>query len=242
MSESNREDTRNDASSPGVNRRSIIAGAAWSVPVVAAAIAVPVAAATEALGCADTLPVSRGFNDISSVVQQSYGKYQTRMHFGNNPSPGNINTLLAPVGIQTQGASRPYVITKVSWEMSHGAGVASGVMPTTISNPSAWKVVDHGWSTTGAFPGINRRYYSIENVNPSGVVMSVPWDTIPAPTSPNSPFPPVWVLFAGASNSQFWGMDAGATTIHYYFTDIPAGCEGSAARPLTYVLPGPTSW
>lgn len=56
----------------GVHRRTIVKGAAWTVPVVAVAMATPAAAASEAFVC-PTVPASTGWTGASGITGSTAG-------------------------------------------------------------------------------------------------------------------------------------------------------------------------
>ncbi len=83
-----------DPAKPGLNRRTVLAGAAWSVPVIATAIGVPLAAASTQT---PTLAFVNG--PYSSTACQPVGDIVLRRTTdGTTPHAGQVITLTPPTG------------------------------------------------------------------------------------------------------------------------------------------------
>jgi hypothetical protein len=105
----------------GVNRRTIITGAAWSIPVIALAVAPPLAAASAA---APTLEFTNGPYEVAGCAP--LGEVILNLTTdGNTPDPGKIVTVVLPAGLTwsdgTSGA-KVFTATDASGNISIPAG------------------------------------------------------------------------------------------------------------------------
>jgi len=135
MSESNREDTRNDASSPGVNRRSIIAGAAWSIPVVASVMVVPAATASVVPVTCPTISHSSGLSGETSFQN---------LQGGTNWQSGSTGTFTMTLGNPVGSPATPAFGAFSSAPVS--ITVTALTYTVTVPVRLNWTTTDPNWT------------------------------------------------------------------------------------------------
>lgn len=146
-----------------IQRRTIVKGAAWTIPVVAAAVAIPVAAASTS----DTLT----FNGSACINEKMRLTFQLKDNHGR-PSPGKAISFSFPDGIKVGGQSTYTGTTDATGSISFDIDPApSGTYTVTTSNasPGSFSVS----VTRGTLVG-KTRVYSDTNSTPTIDGGSVP--------------------------------------------------------------------
>lgn len=97
-----------DPANPGLGRRTVLAGAAWSVPVIAAAIATPLAAAS---AVEPTLEFING--PYSALSCETLGDVVLQLTTdGSTPDAGTLVTVTLPSGLTwSDGTTAPRLVT-----------------------------------------------------------------------------------------------------------------------------------
>ncbi|WP_424464689.1 hypothetical protein [Pseudoclavibacter helvolus] len=166
----------------GLNRRTIIAGAAWSIPVVAASVAAPAEAAS--LGCAGTLTFSPTTNvggvptfvAVNGVAGTDYSSPLTIASSGN-PS-AQVTVSLAGTGYQFYGTLvPPNTATSQTVSLVNGSatvrivGVGTGTNAGTLT---ARVTGVAGQTCTPATLPLGRRNLTISSAFGSGFYLTTP--------------------------------------------------------------------
>ncbi|WP_309080766.1 hypothetical protein [Zhihengliuella sp.] len=118
---------------PGIRRRRVLTGAAWSVPIIAAAVSAPAASASPSTGGQLTYPASFRYNGAGLQVEQTF-MTATADGLAAGVATGTITlTVTAPAGttLQTLTLNAGWVLTNPDstngvFIFVHSEGVVTG--------------------------------------------------------------------------------------------------------------------
>ncbi|MGB4136926.1 MAG: Cys-Gln thioester bond-forming surface protein [Microbacterium sp.] len=144
----------------GLPRRTIVKGAAWSVPVVAAAVAVPMAAAASGDGVTGTSPVPSG---VCSPV----GDFTVSVTDNGVPAAGVAVTVTLPGGFTWPGgATGAKTFTTNSQGQVNVTGVTGPSKPGTYYVQAS--ITTNGVTTSAQIPIMIQGTWMAEGTGPSG--------------------------------------------------------------------------
>ncbi|MDN4641618.1 hypothetical protein QCD70_15300, partial [Agreia sp. PsM10] len=138
----------------GIQRRTIIAGAAWTIPVVAVAVGAPLAAASPS----PTLAFTNGPYDVAACGTLKDVTLLLTAN-GTTPDPGKIVTVTLPSGLTwSDGTTNPKVLTTdangnitLSGIKAKGAAGNVSIAATSSTGPQTSAVVTVTAATSNAY-------------------------------------------------------------------------------------------
>lgn len=175
--DSDREDHDRPEPRPEPSRRTVVKAAAWSIPVIAAAVATPLAAASTAVACP---VVSYWWGDYESVTVRSTDTVNGNQHRWRADSSGTITVGFG--NLATNGNPGLSFSSPVPVNVALGALSYTYTLPYQVS----WTSIPAGWSLAGTSSAGGQWTYQFQRSGAAATTITAttgPGTTLVAKTS-----------------------------------------------------------